>query len=210
MKSLGLDIFPEPRRNVAPGAFGQFVITREHERALVDGIWSLLIEPKPDGSGFRPHPKWKTFNAKSERLNSSPLWKKRFATQRAIVPISGFHEWKDKQCYQISADDQALALGGLYEFWQFGEQLVPSFSVITLPSHPTFSRVHEKSVPLILTQPDFDAWLDPAMTKTDAFQDLLQSRLPVTLNAVPINNPGQLRAVGDAMVLPADEDSNEP
>lgn len=37
MKSLRVTHLPETRRNIAPGAMGQFVIEREGERQLLDG-----------------------------------------------------------------------------------------------------------------------------------------------------------------------------
>lgn len=208
MNSLGLNLMPDARRNIAPGAFGQFVIERDRERLLLDGIWSLLIEQKANGAGFRPNPKWKSFNAKSTRLNQSPLWKKRFAQQRAIVPMTGFHEWQGKQCFQITANDQALAIAGLYELWTFEQQIVPSFSVITLEPHSRFAAIHDKSVPLILRANDFDAWLDPANTHNDMFTSLLHSHLPVALCATPIDNPMSLNPVDAPLHFEADTDEN--
>ncbi|MDP2226113.1 MAG: hypothetical protein Q8J78_01370 [Moraxellaceae bacterium] len=32
-----------PRRNIAPGAHGQFVIERDGQRELLDGLWSLRV-----------------------------------------------------------------------------------------------------------------------------------------------------------------------
>lgn len=207
MEMLGMPLYPDKRYNIAPGAYAQFVIEQAGKRTLMDGMWSLLIEPKPHGDGFRPNPKWKTFNAKAERLNNSPLWKKRFARQRAIIPVSGFHEWLGKQCFQITAKDQALALAGLYELWQFDEQFVPSFTVITLGPHLRFSAVHDKSIPLILTPKDFDAWLDPDMSNTDVFADLTQTHLAVDLQAVPIKSPDTLEPNGEPIEITADEDA---
>jgi putative SOS response-associated peptidase YedK len=58
----------------------------------------------------------------------------------------------------------AVALGGLYEIWRFGDELVPGFSVIRLPPHLKFAHIHAKSLPLMLEPEDFDAWLDLAVT----------------------------------------------
>lgn len=204
MDIIGMPLYPDKRVNIAPGAYAQFIIEQSGQRKLLDGMWSLLIEPKPEGEGFRPSPKWKTFNARADRLNSSPLWKKRFSRQRAIVPVRGFHEWLGKQCFQITGKDQALALAGLYELWQFGEFLVPSFTIITLGPHPRFSAIHDKSIPLILTPKDFDAWLDPDLTDTDVFVDLMQTHLSVTLEAIPVKSPQSLEPTGAPIEIPED------
>jgi putative SOS response-associated peptidase YedK len=204
MNELRFDEIPEERRNVAPGSVAQFVLERDGQRQLVQGIWSLLIKPKLDGSGFRPDPKFSTLNARSDRLRSSPLWKRRYMQQRAIVPASAFHEWVGKQCYNIAQADQAIALGGLYECWQFGEALVPSFSIITVPPHPRFAHIHAKSLPLMLEPGDFDAWLDPSFTQVDAFNDLMQPRLRHALLATPVDTPKTLHPVGEAETIAAD------
>lgn len=205
MKALRVSGIPEARRNVAPGAHGQFVIEREGERELLEGYWSLLIEPKPDGRpGYRPNPKFKTFNAKSERLEASTLWRGRYRSKRAIVPVDGFHEWQGKQCYQIQQEGRAIALAGLYEFWEFGDEVVPAFTVITLPPHPGFKHIHDKSLPLMLEPEDYDAWLDPDFSQVGAFQSLLMPRLHHVLQVTPIDSPTGLRAVGPMEMIAAD------
>ncbi len=172
---------------------GQFVIESKGTRQLVDGYWSLLIEPRPEGKpGFRPNPKFKTFNARSDRLQESPLWRGRFRNNRAIIPVSGFHEWVGKQCFQIEQPDRALALGGLYDYWQFGDEIVPAFTIITLPPHPKLAHIHDKSIPLMLEPEDYDTWLDPAYTQVDGFWSLMQPVLHHPLRVTPILSPATL------------------
>ena len=105
LEILGISIRVQTRFNIAPEANSQIIYETDQGRTLEDAIWSLLIEPKPDGSGYRPSPKYSTFNARSGSLGTSPLWKKRFPSQRAIIPASGFHEWTGdkgrKQCHNI-------------------------------------------------------------------------------------------------------------
>lgn len=204
MATLGMAIYPDSRRNIAPGAHGQFVIERGNQRNLIDGYWSLLIEPKPDGSGYRPNPAYSTFNARADALTTKPLWRKRFRSQRAIVPATGFHEWKDGRVFQVEQSGQALALAGLYEFWEIGDEVVPAFSVITLPPHPKFSHIHEKSLPLMLEPGDFDMWLDPNFTQVEAFADLLQPRLRRPLLVTLIDSPKTLLPVGEVELIGAD------
>lgn len=204
MEGLGMPLYPKPRRNIAPGAPGEFVVERDGQRQLVEGIWSLLVKQKPDGSGFRPDPEFKTFNARSDRLTSSPLWRRRYPNKRAIVPASGFHEWVGKQCYQVSQEGQALALGALYEFWDFDSEVVPSFTIITVPPNPRFAHIHDKSLPLMLERRDFDAWLDPDFHQVEAFADLMQSRLRHPLCVTPVASPATLEPVGPVEVIEAD------
>lgn len=206
MQALGLKVWPEPRRNVGPGSQGQFVIQREGSRELVDGLWSLLIQPKSNGHGYRPDPDFTTFNARSDGLATKPLWRRRYFSKRCIVPADGFHEWRksDGQCFQVTQQGQELALGGLYEMWEFGDTVVPAFAIITLPRHPRFAHIHNKSIPLMLESTDFDAWLDPDFHDVEAFTDLLQPRLRRPLLVTPIESPKTLLPAGPVEVLLAD------
>jgi putative SOS response-associated peptidase YedK len=205
MGGLGLSgITPSPQLNVPPGGKGEFVIETDGKRQLVSGIWSLLIEPRSDGSGFRPNPKFQTFNARSDRLTSSPLWRKAFPSKRCVIPVSAFHEWRGKQVYNIHPENEATALAGLWHSWHFGDEQMNSFTVITLPPHPRFSHIHPKSIPLMLRPDDFDLWLDPDFHQVGAFQPLLRTHIPAPLVCEPVQSPTNLALVGVPEVLTAD------
>jgi len=205
MGRLGLPgIAPTPQHNLPPGGIGEFVIEAAGDRYLQSGIWSLLIEPNSNGYGFRPNPKFHTFNARSDRLTSSPLWKKLYPSQRCIVPASAFHEWQGKQVYNIHPEGEATALAGLWQSWHFGEEQVSSFTVITLPPHPRFSHIHPKSIPLMLRPEEFDLWLDPDFHHTDAFADLMKSHISAPLVCEPVASTASLAPIGAVEVIPAD------
>lgn len=76
LEILGIPVRVQSRLNIAPGSKSQIVYETNQGRSVKDTIWSLLIEPKPDGTGYRPSPKYSTFNARSGSLGTSPLWKK--------------------------------------------------------------------------------------------------------------------------------------
>ncbi|MCK7546180.1 SOS response-associated peptidase [Marinobacter bryozoorum] len=205
MGQLGLPgIAPRPQLNVPPGGIGEFVMEAGGDRYLEPGIWSLLIEPRPEGHGYRPNPKFHTFNARSDRLTSSPLWKKVYPSHRCIVPVSAFHEWQGKQVYNIHPKGEATALAGLWQSWHFGEEQVSSFTVITLPPHPRFSHIHPKSIPLMLRPQDFDLWLDPDFHHTDAFVHLMKTHIPTPLICEPVRSTQDLKPVAEIEELPAD------
>ena len=209
LETLGISHHVQTRLNIAPGSRGQIVYETSQGRTLEDAFWSLLIEPKPDGNGYRPSPKYSTFNARSGSLGSSPLWKKRFHSQRAIIPASGFHEWTGekgrKQCFNIHPVDSAIAFAGLYELWDFQGDIVPSFTIVTLPPHPNFRHIHPKSIPLMLKPEDFDSWLDPHLTNTDPLQHLLKTRIGVPLAVEPVKSPENLDIAGEVEKIEADD-----
>ncbi|SFR48077.1 Putative SOS response-associated peptidase YedK [Marinobacter daqiaonensis] len=204
MEQLGVARRPRPRLNVAPGSAAEVVLDAGEGRQLVEGMWSLLIEPHPDGEGYRPNPRFKTFNARSDRLTSSPLWKRVYPKQRCIVPMSAFHEWRSGQVYNIHPDGEAIAMAGLWQRYRNGDDEVISFTTITLPPHPRFSHIHDKSLPLMLRPEDFDAWLDPDFHQVDAFQGLMRPHIPVPLICEPVNSPKDLKPVGEPERIEAD------
>lgn len=196
------------RFNIAPGGIGQIVYETAAGRVLEEAYWSLLIEPKPDGGGYRPSPKYSTFNAQSRRLTASPLWRGRYPRQRAIIPATAFYEWTGekghKTCHRVSSAEGMIAFGGLYECWEFGEDLVTSFTIITLPPHPRFLHIHEKSFPLILTGPDFDLWLDPNFHDVNAFNNLMATHIPSDIEVASVKAPGKLLPIGTPEIIHAD------
>jgi len=201
MKTLGMSVYPRARRNIRPGSSADIVIQQNGERQLQEAIWSLLIEAKKDRPGFRPNPKWHTFNSRSTRLGSSRLWSSAFKSHRAIIPASCFFEWKDKVCYAIEPIDAAIAFAGLYRRWQFGEENVYSFSVITLPMQAGFRHIHEKSYPLMLNENDYALWLDPEFKQTDAFQDLLNSGIRKAISITPVDSPNGMQVIGEREII---------
>lgn len=208
MDQLGLPLMPDTRLDIAPGARGQIVYESGQGRTLVDALWSLLIEPHPNGSGYRPSPRYSTFNARADSLERSPLWRKRVHRQRAVIPATGFHEWTGpkghKQCHNITPVDGAIAFAGLYELWDFSGDIVPAFTIITLPPHPRFSHIHAKSLPLMLRPADFDPWLDPDLVTTEPLRPLFESRIRAPLRVTPVRSPRDLTAIGDDEIIAAD------
>ena len=201
MKALGIKALPQVRSNIGPGSNADIVIQQDDERQLIEALWSLLIEPKKDKPGYRPNPKWQTFNSKSSRLTSSPLWSSAFKSHRAIIPATCFFEWKDKVCYAIEPVDSAIAFAGLYRSWQFNDENVHSFSIITLPGQANFKHIHEKSYPLILEADDYDLWLDPDFKDVDAFNDLLTSGIRSNINIAPVDSPKTMETIGERELI---------
>jgi len=194
LDELGIGYPVTPQLNIAPGGQTSFVIDTGEDRDLVDGYWSLLIEKKTNNkNGYRPNPKYKTFNAQSRRLKDSRLWSSAFQSSRCVVPVSGFHEWRDGRCYNISpADGSAFALGGLYRLNRFDQDIIPSFTVITLPPQEKFFHIHDKSFPFILKEKEFDSWLDPNQVDVGIFDHLLEQGMPVPIRVSEIRDPSSL------------------
>ncbi len=201
MKGLGMSTYPRAKNNIAPGSTAGILIESSEGRQLQQAYWSLLIEPKVNKPGYRPNPKWATFNSKSTRLQSSRLWSSAFKSQRAIIPASCFFEWKDKVCHAIAPLDKAIAFAGLYRTWEFAGETIYSFSVITLPGQAAFRHIHQKSYPLMLEEQEYDLWLDPNSKNPTSFQSLLDSGIRQDISVIPVDSPENMEVVGESEII---------
>jgi putative SOS response-associated peptidase YedK len=110
----------------------------------------------------------RTLNARSESVFEKASFKKSMDTQRAILPVYGFFEWKDfnKQKYPYfiyHPENKGFAIGALYDRWvnpQSGEQ-VNTFSIVTTEANDLMAEIHntKKRMPLILPPDEMDSWL---------------------------------------------------
>ncbi len=206
MEVLGLPLYPSPNPNIAPLSTIQIVKESDSGRELVDAIWSMLIEPHPDGPGYRAKRDregrpYSTFNARARTLSERQTWKRPLRTSRCIVPVTGFYEWKDGHCYFVSGGE-GMALAGLYRVYHFGTVEVHAAAVITLSGQPGFSHIHAKSYPLILDPLDFHMWLDPLFTSSD-FEDLRSSGIRSPVLIQPVKSPTDHRPTGEAEYIAA-------
>ena len=150
--------FP-PAFNIAPTTT-QPVIRQSREssaRELTGMRWGLV------GFGTAgPDPKRATFNARSENLSKSSLWRTPMHKRRCLVPVSGFFEWRksDKIPFRFTlANQPAYAFAGLWDAWLSPAGVwMQSFSIITVPASPTIAPIHDR-MPAILAPAHYDEWL---------------------------------------------------
>ena len=123
--------------------------------------------------GFLPH--WyKTpsdgpllINARAETIAEKPAFKAAARERRCIVPASGFYEWtKDPDgnrlpWYITRADGAPMALAGIWQDWERGEERLRTFAIVTTAANETMARIHHR-MPVILEPEDWALWLGEA------------------------------------------------
>ncbi len=143
-----------------------------------------------------PDSKYKMINAKAETLSQRPAYRDAYKHRRCLIPASGFYEWHiephGKQPYYIHyKNDGLLAFAGLWEYWE-KEHIINSCSIITTTANSMLQSIHER-MPVIITQKNYDAWLDPHNTDTNSLADLLtpcDSKLLESYRvSTEVNNP---------------------
>ena len=157
------DGLPAGSYNIAPSQPIPIIVAVDDARRLVAARWGLVPRfAKSLTSGPTP------FNARVEKLETSPLYRGPFATRRAIIPADGFYERRqtDKQSFYIHpVDGSLLAFAGIYQWWRPADQPDASWlltaTIITCDSQAEMSAIHDRQ-PICLPQDLWQEWLDPA------------------------------------------------
>jgi putative SOS response-associated peptidase YedK len=172
------------RYNVAPTEQVD-VLRHDNGWSLTPMRWWLVPHWAP-----APSTRYSMFNAKAETLRGSRAYQDCFRSRRCIVPISGYYEWRTadgvKTPFYIEADvDQGLALAGLWDRWQSGDQVIESCTIVTAAAPMEMQNIHSR-IPVHLAAAEVERWLDAATLPAD-LQSLLAPTLRVPLRVTPVS-----------------------
>ena len=167
-----------PRYNIAPSQEVPVVLkgeSAEQGRMLVDMKWGLVPY-----WAKAAQLKFNTINARSEGVETSPVFRNAFKRTRCIVPASGYYEWKagtsPKQPYYIYSSEPGewLALGGLWDRWISPEgSELQSFTIVTTAANSFVGSVHHR-MPVILKDEEIPLWLGEDDVKIDIVRELMR------------------------------------
>lgn len=175
---------PAPSYNIAPTSQVAIVLdsakTEPPTRRLEVARWGLVPSWAKDVKiGAR------AFNARAEELEDKPMFRNALAKRRAVVPASGYYEWKQVGDQKIPhyihpADESPMFFAGLYEWWKDASKpdddparWVLSFTILTRDSIGRLGSIHDR-MPLFIDPDHADAWLDP---DTDNVRDVLDAAI---------------------------------
>lgn len=121
--------------------------------------------------------RYKTFNARSESIDTKPSFSSSFSSKRCIVPVKGFFEWqhvgKDKiPWYVYRADNEIMSLAGIYDDWVESNtgEIYSTFSIVTSEANDLMAEIHNsgKRMPVILNETSETRWIDSSLKSDDA------------------------------------------
>lgn len=185
----------------------EIIINTSSGYKLQDSKWWLLLEQK-DGK-WKPHSKYTSFNSRWHAGKGfSVSARKPFKETRCIIPARGFIEGMNKKYHYLEPPEQPIAFGGLYKTWETDNGPLYSCSIITIPPHSKLQGIHEKAMPLMLPVEDaglLEMWLDPKVTNTEPFMDLMSPALRTPLNATPIKKWGSIEPIGETFTIQSDK-----
>jgi len=221
-----------PDWNMAPTKQAPIVLTRaprtsdsreaaaatEPVRQLRRMTWGLVPSwAKDTRTGLR------MINARAESVLEKPGFARAAASRRCLVPAAGWYEWqasptvtdakgrpRKQPFYLRRADDDVVAMAGLYEFWRDKaiedsgdpKAWLTTFTIITTRAEPGLDRVHDRQ-PLVLEREHWSHWLDPATKDVDSVGELLASQAPGRFDAYPVSSAvSATRNNGEQLLLP--------
>ncbi|ARU55154.1 hypothetical protein OLMES_1068 [Oleiphilus messinensis] len=108
--------------------------------------------------------RYNMFNAKSETVLTSKAFKEPFLNRRAVVPASGFIEWRKENGvrapYYFRLKNRAMLFAALWEPWQQGREYSESCAIMTTDATPQIHAYHHR-MPTMIYPDQITRWLDP-------------------------------------------------
>jgi putative SOS response-associated peptidase YedK len=213
------DDLPAPSYNIAPTATAAIVIdsakTDPPTRRLEAAHWGLVPSWAKD-----PKIGVKAFNARAEELEDKAMFRGALQKRRAIVPATGYYEWKTDAegkvpHYIHPADGSPLFFAGLYEWWKNPDAAADdpsrwmlSFTILTRDAIGRLGSIHDR-MPLFMDADHADAWLDPS---TDNVGDVLDAAIDAAPSVaeglddhIVAKAVGNVRNNGPELLEPVDE-----
>jgi putative SOS response-associated peptidase YedK len=109
---------------------------------------------------------------RSETVESKFTFRKLVSSQRCVVLLNGYYEWKlvqgKKQPYYVTTKSQTpIKVAAVYDIFQGGgeqsstdpQEPLYSFTMLTCPAHDSIRWLHERQ-PLILSDEQAEEWID--------------------------------------------------
>ena len=173
--------------NMVPVIIESAAGTNTVKRRVELGRWSLV---PPWAKEVKL--KFPTFNARSEDIMSKPTWKGPVKSHRAIIPASGYYEWKTAAdgtktpFYIHPPSGETMALAGLYSWWpnkslpeEHDDFWMLTATILTSSAVDELMGIHDRN-PVPLPRDWWDDWLNPELDGDQSFVDAaVAAALPV-------------------------------
>jgi putative SOS response-associated peptidase YedK len=121
--------------------------------------------------------RYKTFNARSESIDSKPSFSSSFSSKRCIVPVKGFFEWQHVgnekiPWYIFLKDNEIMSVAGVFDDWTENNtgEAMSTFTLVTTEANELMAEIHNsgKRMPVILDKSSEKKWLDISTSQEDA------------------------------------------
>ncbi|WP_420959972.1 SOS response-associated peptidase [Brucella sp. IR073] len=134
------------------------------------------------------------FNIRSETAMEKNSFRAALTYRRALVPASGFYEWrregkKRAQAYWVRPRHGGLiAFAGLMESWLGADgSQIDTGAILTTSANATLKPIHER-MPVVIDPIDFEPWLDCRHNPPPDVARLLRPAEPDFFEAIPVSD----------------------
>ena len=192
----GVEAFP-PRYNIAPTQPVLVVMAGPRrdpgsnlpDRKALLARWGLI-----PGWAKNPADLPLLFNARSETAAEKAAFKAAMRHRRALIPASGFYEWRrvggrTGQAYWVRPKGGGLvAFAALMETYaEPGGSEIDTIAILTTSANADIAHIHER-MPVVVRPQDFTRWLDCVRYEPRDMADLLQPAEPGVFEAIPVSS----------------------
>lgn len=133
-------------------------------------------------------------NARSETAHVKPTFRIAMEHRRALLPVSGFYEWRKlgdgrKQAYWICPrDGRMIAFGALMESWVSGDgSQMDTAAILTTDTNAAIAPIHDR-LPLVIHEADYQEWLDCKRNRAKDVKHLLKPVVDDFFEAIAISD----------------------
>lgn len=175
-----------PDYNIGPSREVPLVV-RDTDKRLILSRWGFVPVWSDDlAIGSR------MINARAETAAEKPAFRKALASQRCIVPASGFYEWRKigsrkQPVYITRKDGKMMALAGIHNTWvsPTGEK-VSTFAILTTQPNELVKEIHNR-MPVILKKEHYEQWLQTGQLPPEALSDIFKPFPPDKLEGFDVS-----------------------
>jgi putative SOS response-associated peptidase YedK len=178
------------RYNIAPTQSVPVVRICDGRRQLTSMHWGLIPSWAKD-----PKIAAGTINARADTVGTKPAFRTALKKRRCLVIADGFYEWqkqgKVKQpfLYEIEGG-RPFAFAGLWESWRGpdhqSDTSLESCTILTTEANELARKIHDR-MPVILSENDYAAWLDPENANGESLAYLLEPFPADRMTVRPVN-----------------------
>lgn len=149
------------------------VLTCEDNTRIQAFNWGLIPAWAKDIE-YAKQSRMNCLNAKAETIFEKPSFRTAIMQRRCLFHVNGFYEWREvnkkKYPYFIKLkDQQAFALGGIYERWvdKSTGEIFDTTAIVTTEANPLMAKIHNVKLrmPLIFDKETMRQWIEPNMSK---------------------------------------------
>jgi putative SOS response-associated peptidase YedK len=173
-------VLPSPTFHATPKTDIVVVAGDSHgRRHLRAAYWSLI--PRSSQTIDLSYP---TYNARIETAASKPTYAPSAASMRAVIPASGYYEFKGEHPFYFHfPDDVPLFMAGLYSWWRANAHSPwrLTATILTRDAVGALASVHNR-MPVLLSDDMLDDWFAPLVTAADTGTHADAASLPTAAN----------------------------